>query len=303
LAKADYDLADASRAAARYLCAKYQTPTQQLWFEGHWGFQYYMEQLGAKPLDFAYHKLVPGELVALPAPASFAPALPSDLGKLVEAAAYTSDAPCSTMTYSGKAAFYCALYGPLPFVFGQPDPATFSVYEVTRADDRGELQQFLSPKPTLEEITKYQALVAAHPNDSQAHFQLGNLLAGTGRTAEAIKHYRAGLQLTPGSPEALNNLAWILATDADATLRNAPEAVQTAEKACRLTNRKAAHYVGTLAAAYAEAGRFDEAVATGTEAIALAEAAGQPDLANTNRQMLDLYRAKRAYHQGGAIER
>src|SRR5258706_4320041 len=259
-----------------------------------------MEQLGAKPLDFAYHKLVPGELVVIPEPASFAPALPSDLGRLLEAAAYSSDTLCSTMTYSGKAAFYCALYGALPFCFGKADPAIFSVYEVTRADDRGELQQFITPKPTEEEIAKYQASLVTHPNDPQAHFQLGNLLSGYGRSAGAIEHYRAGLRLIPDSPEALNNLAWMLATDAEATLRNAPEAVQMAEKACRLTGRKTAHYVGTLAAAYAEAGRFDDAVATGAEAVALAEAAGQPDLANANRQFLELYQARQPYHQEAA---
>ena len=60
----------------------------------------------------------------------------------------------------------------------------------------------------------------------------------------------------------LNNLAWILAASADPQVRNGPEAVLLAERACKLTDYKKPLLVGTLAAAYAEAGRFPEAVAT-----------------------------------------
>ena len=70
--------------------------------------------------------------------------------------------------------------------------------------------------------------------------------------------------------EALNNLAWVLATSPKAELRNGAEAVRLAERACELTHYGEPLFIGTLAAAYAEAGRFPEAVTTAEKAEQLA---------------------------------
>jgi hypothetical protein len=91
----------------------------------------------------------------------------------------------------------------------------------------------------------------------------------------------------------LNNLAWRLATDPDATNRNGAKAVQLAEFACTFTDRQTPVLVGTLAAAYAEAGRFKEAIETAQKARDLAKAAGQPEVAEKNRQLLELYQSGR----------
>jgi tetratricopeptide (TPR) repeat protein len=69
--------------------------------------------------------------------------------------------------------------------------------------------------------------------------------------------------------EALNNLAWLLATSPDPELRDGPRAVESAEKALAATKRRNVRYLGTLAAAYAEAGDFGKAVSTQKEAMAL----------------------------------
>ena len=95
----------------------------------------------------------------------------------------------------------------------------------------------------------------------------------------------------------MNNLAWILAANPDATLRNGAEAVALAERACKLTDYKEGVFVGTLAAAYAEAGRFPEAVSSAERARSLALAAGQKDIARKNLELLELYRADRPYHE------
>ena len=95
---------------------------------------------------------------------------------------------------------------------------------------------------------------------------------------------------------ALNNLAWLLATAPDASVRNGPEAVRHAEEACRLTRYCATRPVGTLAAAYAEAGRFPEAIATAQKACARA-ANNNPALLERNRQLLELYRKGQPYHE------
>lgn len=127
--------------------------------------------------------------------------------------------------------------------------------------------------------------------------QAGQVLAALGRGAEAINQYRQALASVPDLVPALNNLAWVLATDADATNRNGAEAVQLAERACALTARDTPVLVGTLAAAYAEVGRFKEAIETAQQARDLAQAAGQPEIAERNRQLLELYRSGRAYRE------
>ena len=66
--------------------------------------------------------------------------------------------------------------------------------------------------------------------------------------------------------KTLNNLAWALATHPDAKIRNGTRAVKLAEDACRQTQYQQTVMVGTLAAAYAEAGRFDDALATAQKA-------------------------------------
>ncbi len=135
--------------------------------------------------------------------------------------------------------------------------------------------------------------------DAPAHCRLGLALSLLGRDGEAIRQYEAAIQLTPDSPEALNDFAWLLATAPEAQLRNGPRAVVLAEQACRLTNFEQPTPVGTLAAAYAEAGRFADAEQTAEKAIALAEAANNPDLASRNRELLELYRAHKTVAQGG----
>jgi Flp pilus assembly protein TadD len=98
----------------------------------------------------------------------------------------------------------------------------------------------------------------------------------------------------------LHNLAWIRAAHSQAQFRDGAEAVRLAERACRVTGYQQSVMVGTLAAAYAEAGRFDEATATAQKARALAQAAGQNELAEQERQLAELFRARRPYHEPGA---
>ena len=101
---------------------------------------------------------------------------------------------------------------------------------------------------------------------------------------------------------ALNDLAWFLATGAQAQERDGPRAVRFAERACELTGYQLTVMVSTLAAAYAEAGRFPEAVATAQKAIALATQAGDQARLARNRQLLELYRAGRPYHEAAAAQ-
>ena len=131
----------------------------------------------------------------------------------------------------------------------------------------------------------------------EAHMQLAGLYRAAGKIREAIAQSRAALKLQPDQPEVLSNLAWLLATSADDSLRNGKDAVRFAERACQLTKFAQAPMVGTLAAAYAEAGHFDAAASTAQKAIALATEAGDLQFANVNRQLLQLYQSRQPFHE------
>ncbi len=140
----------------------------------------------------------------------------------------------------------------------------------------------------------YQAMqTRSYPANVPA--KLAVILTSEGNLAEATALYREALQIKPDSPDVLNNLAWLLAAAPNDALRNGNEAVQLAEKACKLTQYKQALFVGTLAAAYAEAGRFDDATRTAELARTLAETAGQTNLVLRNQELLQLYRAGKPY--------
>ncbi|MGO8835918.1 MAG: hypothetical protein ACLQAH_10500 [Limisphaerales bacterium] len=119
------------------------------------------------------------------------------------------------------------------------------------------------------------------------------------KTREAIAEYVTVLQHYPNLnlPIVLNNLAWILATSDDPEIRNGADAIQYAGRACELTHYQATICIGTLAAAYAEAGQFDKAIATAEKACTLAEKSGETNLLQRNRELLELYRAHKAYHE------
>ena len=118
-----------------------------------------------------------------------------------------------------------------------------------------------------------------------------------GQTREAVQCFQDALEIDPDSTEALNNLAWIMAANCDPAIRNGARAVEYAERACRLTQFKQTTMVGTLAAAYAEAGRFTDAAATAEKACALAAQNGEQGLLDKNRQLLELYRTEKPYHE------
>jgi Flp pilus assembly protein TadD len=143
----------------------------------------------------------------------------------------------------------------------------------------------------------YNTAARGNPTDLPTQLNLANVLPHLGRTSEAVAHYERALELEPNSTEALNNLAWLLGTSSDATQRNGPRAVQLGERACALTSYKQPTFLGTLAAAYAEAGRFTEAIITAQNAITLATETGDTATAEANRKLLQLYQDKKPYRE------
>ncbi|MCS7336621.1 MAG: tetratricopeptide repeat protein [Verrucomicrobiae bacterium] len=159
--------------------------------------------------------------------------------------------------------------------------------------------EWLKRGRTESAVSSLREAVRIAPDWAEAHLQLGMALSARGERAGAIEHYRRTLERRPNMIVALNNLAWLLATAPEAQLRNGAEAVRLAERACALTGYQETIFVGTLAAAYAEAGEFDKAVETAERAAALAHQRGQTNLVVRNQYLIELFKARRAFREPG----
>ncbi|MEY2564209.1 MAG: protein O-mannosyl-transferase [Verrucomicrobiota bacterium] len=146
-----------------------------------------------------------------------------------------------------------------------------------------------------ESLSHLETALAIAPNLADAHYNIGNTYLELGRAKEALTHYDKALQIDPDDTEALNNMAWTLATWPDALLRDGAKAVERAERADTLTMRKNSIIRATLAAAYAEAGRFADAIRTAQQALELAAAEGNASRADSIKGQLALYQSSAAY--------
>jgi cytochrome c-type biogenesis protein CcmH/NrfG len=97
---------------------------------------------------------------------------------------------------------------------------------------------------------------------------------------EALVHFERSLEIQPGTMNAQCNLAWILATSSDPLLRDGLKAVELAENVARRAGHPNVIVLRTLAAGYAESGRFSEAISTAQEAWRLAVSQGNSPLAD-----------------------
>lgn len=154
------------------------------------------------------------------------------------------------------------------------------------------LQLDRKPDQALEH---YQRAVALRPDNVEARANLGQLLSIQGRVAEAVEQLREALALKADHPQALAGLAWVRATAFDPAFRNAEEGVRLAEQADAATGHRVVSVLDVLAATYANAGRYEDAVAVVRTALGIAVAAGQLPVAAQFRQRLELYAQHKPY--------
>jgi len=141
-----------------------------------------------------------------------------------------------------------------------------------------------------EAVGHYRRVLEGDPDSAEARYKLGMVLSTNGRVDEALSHLREAVRLRPGWPAPAASLAWTLATAPTATVRNGPEAVRLAEGVCQATGYQDPKLLDVLAAAYAEVGRFPEAVEAARKAFSLSASAGPERLAERKRR-LELYQA------------
>jgi len=148
-----------------------------------------------------------------------------------------------------------------------------------------------------EALPHLERAVRISPSLVEARYDLGAALMRKGQRAQALAQWRQALSQAPDNLRVLNAAAWALATCPDASLRNGAEAVTLAERAVKLTSGREPALLATLAAAYAEAGRFDKAVESEQRAADLATRDGNAPLAATLRTRLTQLQARTPIRQ------
>lgn len=141
----------------------------------------------------------------------------------------------------------------------------------------------------------YASLLA--PKISQPADKLHLTIRFATQSSDASSQLKAIASAAPDSPALLNELAWIFATDPNPNLRNGTEAIRLSERACALTKRGQPKYVLTLAAAYAEAGRFSDAAKTGQEALSLARSADETSTSALAEKLLSSLQSQQPYRE------
>ena len=149
---------------------------------------------------------------------------------------------------------------------------------------------FLQKGQVADAMLHYRKLLEIQPDNAEAHNILGTILIQQGRVREAIEQWQETLGMQPENGNAKSNLAWVFATYPEESIRNGTQAVQLAAQALQLSGGKNAIILRTLAAAYAESGRFAEAVRTAERGLELAIGQGNAGLAAELQRNIALYR-------------
>jgi tetratricopeptide (TPR) repeat protein len=167
-----------------------------------------------------------------------------------------------------------------------------------RSDEaQNNIGRVLAAKGRIQDAIPYfEKAVEINPGLVEAQYYLGAALYyARGQAQEALVHLRDALRVAPDYLPALNEAAHLLAGCSDASARNGPEAVKFGERAVALTSGRDAKSLDTLAAAYAEAGRFADAIETARRGLEIATRQNESQLREGLAARMRLYEAKTPY--------
>src|SRR3989442_1077048 len=149
-----------------------------------------------------------------------------------------------------------------------------------------------------EAIEHSEEALRIRPGDADAQNNLGLALLQTDELKRAVAHLEKALEIDPGHMNAEVNLAWVLATSPDDSMRNGAKAVQLAEDVARRAGHPNAIVLRTLAAAYAETGRYSDAIEAAQHAIEIAKATGNEGLIADLERSITAYRSNQPLRSG-----
>ena len=158
---------------------------------------------------------------------------------------------------------------------------------------------FLQKGQLADAMIHYRKLLELEPNNEEGRNILGTVLAQQGRIREAVEQWQRVLAIQPENGNAMSNLAWVFAASPEESLRDGTQAVRLAERALQLSGGKIPMVFRTLAAAYAENGRFSRAIETAQRGLELANSQGNPGLAAELQNNIALYQAERPLRDPG----
>ena len=142
-------------------------------------------------------------------------------------------------------------------------------------------------------LIHYQKLLELQPDNIEVHNIVGTALIQQRRIREGVEEWEKVLAIQPDNGNAMSNLAWVFATSPDDSLRDGTKAIQLASEALRISGNRIPILFRTLAAAYAESGRFSEAIQTAQQGIELANSQGNSELAAELNGNIALYQEQR----------
>ncbi len=150
-------------------------------------------------------------------------------------------------------------------------------------------------------IAELETVLRLAPEDAAAHAELATDYLSLKDARSAVAHYRLALRLHPrlsvteDNYKWANNLAWLLATEPDANLRDGTEAMHWVQQVCQLQHFQEPEALDTLAVAHAELGQFGEAIEVSQQAIKLA--AGNPRFIKSVENRIKLYESSQPFRQ------
>jgi len=132
ISRADAELANSARTAAAICLEKTSGKESTVWFEGHWGFQYYMESRGAHPVDFNDPQAHPGDFIVIPVNNIQLAAIAPQFIASSESFELPLRSGASTICRNLGAGFYSSYWGPLPYAFGPIPPERYVIVRLAQ---------------------------------------------------------------------------------------------------------------------------------------------------------------------------
>jgi tetratricopeptide (TPR) repeat protein len=144
-------------------------------------------------------------------------------------------------------------------------------------------------------LADYSEAIKLDPKDPDALFNRANIYKAKKEYDKAVADYQAVIRLDPKDPDAYDSLAWVLATCPDAKVRDGAKAVDCAGTACELTDAQSGYFMATLAAAFAEMGKYEQAVKWQKRALEFPRY--DKEEGDKARQRLKLFEAGKPYRE------